>query len=91
MKQFLKYVLATITGIFLLTFIFFIIFAGIISSTSKKQDVDVKDNSVLHLKLNYQIFDRPQNDPFDIFAASLSGDMNRPIGLYDIVTSIQHA
>ncbi|MFT5725389.1 MAG: protease-4 [Bacteroidia bacterium] len=91
MKQFLKYVLATITGIFLLTFIFFIVFAGIISSSSKKQTVDVKDNSVLHLKLNYQINDRPQDNPFEIFAASLSSDMNKPVGLYDIVTSIEHA
>lgn len=91
MKQFLKYVLATITGIFLLTFIFFIVFAGIIASSSKKQTVDVEDNSILHLKLNYQIYDRPQDNPLDIFAASLSGDMNRPVGLYDIVTCIEHA
>lgn len=91
MKQFFKYVLATITGVFLLMFIFFIVFASIIASSSKKQTVDIEDNSVLHLKLNYQIKDRPQDNPLDIFAASLTGDMNRPVGLYDIVTCIEHA
>lgn len=91
MKQFLKYVLATITGIFLLMFIFFIVFAGIIASSSKKQTVEVEDNSILHLKLNYQIYDRPQDNPLEILAASLSGEMNKPVGLYDIVTCIEHA
>jgi protease IV len=91
MKQFLKYVLATITGLFLLMFIFFIVFAGMIASSSKKQTVKVKDNSILHLKLNYQIFDRPQDNPLDIFAASLSGDADRPVGLYDIVSCINKA
>ncbi len=91
MKQFLKYVLATITGIFLLMFIFFIVFASMVASSSKKQTVKIEDNSVLHLKLNYQIFDKPQNNPFDAFAASLTGDVNKPVGLYDIVNSIEHA
>ena len=62
-----------------------------VASSSKKQTVKVEDNSVLHLKLNYQIFDKPQNNPIDAFAASLTGDMNKPVGLYDIVNSIEHA
>ncbi len=91
MKQFFKYVLATITGLVLLFFIFFIVIAGMISSSSKKETVKLEKNSVLHVKLNYQINDRPQDDPFDIFTATLTGDMVRPVGLYDIVTSIEEA
>jgi len=91
MKQFFKYVLATITGVTLLGFIFFLILFSMAVNSGKNQKVTVKDNSILHLKLNYQIFDKPKSDPFDLFTASLMGEFVKPVGLYDIVTSIEHA
>lgn len=91
MKQFFKYVLATITGLVMLMFVFFIVFAGMIASSKRSQTVEIKDNSVLHVKLNYNITDRPHDNALELLAASLSGENMKPVGLYDILTSIEHA
>ena len=73
MKSFLKYTLASTVGVFLAGFFLFIIsmamIGAMISSVSmgKKQTVSVKENSVLHLKLNKAVVDRAPKDPFENF------------------------
>lgn len=66
MKQFFKYVLATIVGISAVSiigiFLFFIIIGVLISSTEKQ--VSVENNSMLILNLDRQIVDRAPNSPF---------------------------
>lgn len=91
MKQFFKYVLATITGLVALMLIFFLLFASIVASSSKGKEVTVKDNSVLHIKLNYMLQDRPHDNPFDQIAFDLSGGDEAPVGLIDVIQCLEKA
>jgi protease-4 len=92
MKEFFKYVLATVVGVIVVSIIGFFLFfmtIGIIISATEKQ-VSVQNNSMLVLDLERQIVDRAPNDPFE--------DLDIPgfpqlktIGLDDIQTSLQKA
>jgi protease IV len=92
MKEFFKYVLATVVGIIAVSiigfFLFFMIIGILISSTEKQ--VTVQNNSMLVIDLESQIVDRAPNDPFQ--------DLDIPgfpqlktIGLDDIQTSLDKA
>ncbi len=92
MKNFFKYVVATITGIiivnilFLLIFIGFIGFVNILSETTPP----VKNNSVLYIDLKYPISDRVSNNPLDNFVfQTMSSQKN--IGLKSVINSIKYA
>ena len=70
MKEFLKYTFATIVGLFI-TFIFlgvllFFTVMGLISSSSKKT-VSVKDNSILELRVDYDVPERTDADLLSLF------------------------
>lgn len=92
MKTFLKMLLATIVGgliVFLLVFFTFMGILGIIASSSR-QPVQVKPNTVLHLKLNQVITDRSSKNPFEGF--SFPDFKPTPaLGLNDILASIKKA
>lgn len=67
MKQFFKFVFASMLGIFL-SIVLFIIFisiitAGLINSSNSK--VEIKDNSILHINLNYPILERANPNPLE--------------------------
>jgi protease-4 len=89
MKDFLKYVLATITGIIVLGLImgiFFVIsLVGLAASSAST--VPVEKNSVFTFMLSGQVDERVQED----FVAQLSGQVSENMGLDDIVTSIKKA
>ncbi len=89
MKSFLKYTLATIVGIFLSTLLFFFLLILIISASSSEKPVEVKDNSILYLKLNDKIVDRTVDNPFDFLPTGLP--MVREMGLNDILDCIKKA
>lgn len=93
MKQFFKYVFATITGLiitfFLVLLLFIVIIGGIISSASSEKTVNVKANSVLHLKLTTPVSERTPNNPFKQF--NFSSLSEKPIGLNDILKNIHKA
>lgn len=94
MKQFFKYVLATITGLIitlvLVVLFFVVLIAGIISSASDEKSVTVKPNSVLHLKFEAPIGERTDKNPFKNFDfSSMSG--KKDIGLNDILENIKKA
>lgn len=89
MKSFLKYTLATIVGIFLSTLLFLFFLILIISASSKDKPVEVKDNSILYLKLSDRIVDRTVDNPFDFFPTGLP--MVHEIGLNDILDGIKKA
>ncbi|MCA1758160.1 MAG: S49 family peptidase, partial [Bacteroidales bacterium] len=92
MKEFFKYVLATVVGVFAVSIIGFLLFfmvIGILISATEKQ-VSVQNNSMLVLDLERQIVDRAPNDPFQ--------DLDIPgfpqlktIGLDDIQTALEKA
>jgi len=92
MKDFFKYVLATIVGILAISIVsmilFFMVF-GILVSVSEKK-VTVQDNSLLVMNLERQIVDRAPRDPFQ--------DLNIPgfermktIGLDDVRNALMKA
>lgn len=90
MKQFLKYVLATITGLFLFIIISFFILAGIAASAGSEKKAVVETNSVLKMNLNYTIPEKTNDNPF----AGLSlGNLkpNKAIGLTEIREVIKKA
>lgn len=96
MKQFFKFMFASMLAMLVTFFITMIIFVAIIgtiisSATSTTEKVvDVKDNSVLHLKFDYQINDRTSNNPFENFDFSTFKTQDN-LGLDKILSNIEKA
>lgn len=69
MKDFLKYILATVVGILLYSIISSLIFFGIIGAIAAAGDKEAKiePNTILFLKLDKPIVDRASKNPFDDF------------------------
>ena len=90
MKDFLKYVLATITGIILLSVIIGILsvisLVGLAAS-SAGSTTSVKDNSVFTLSLSGIMNERSQDNPLGL----LTGQVTEPLGLDMILSAIQKA
>ncbi|RYU89911.1 signal peptide peptidase SppA [Mucilaginibacter terrigena] len=89
MKQFFKFVFATIVGFTVIVVIGFAILLGIIGVASSEKAVEVDANSVLHIKFDYQINERTPNNPFNNLP--FFGDKKRDLGLNDILASIKKA
>jgi len=89
MKDFLKFTLATITGLMLvgaiLTFFSIVVLVGLIASS--EPTVQVKPNSVFVLNLNKPLSERAVEDPITI----LMGEDYANIGLNEVLTSIKKA
>ncbi|MFD1255871.1 signal peptide peptidase SppA [Mucilaginibacter terrae] len=90
MKQFFKFVLATIVGVFLVSIIMLIIVVGIVVSASSDSDKPVDDNSILNISFKNAIPERTPNNPFAALSA-FGFDENKSIGLNDILASIKKA
>ena len=88
--NFLRNLLATILGLFIFTFLCFLLFIGIISIASTEKEVQLADASILHLKLNRPIVERKTEDPFAAFNEALGGGEGA-IGLKEIKEAIYHA
>ncbi|MFD2933926.1 signal peptide peptidase SppA [Spirosoma flavum] len=90
MRQFLKYVLATIVGLLLFSFIGFLLLIGLgnaLSSSDKK--TTVKENTVLKIELDKPIEERSVDNPFNGFGpVSGSGDA---IGLIELKKTLKEA
>ena len=90
MKQFLKFTLATIVGIFLFTVISFFVLAGIAAAAGGKKQIEVPANSVLKLDLNYSIPEQTTDNPFqDIDFSSFKP--KSALGLLDVLKTIELA
>ena len=92
MKQFFKYVLATVVGIVISLIVVFLLFMGIagaIVSTADKE-VKVEPNSILYVDLKQEIVDRSTDDPFSGFDFT-SLQPNSPMGLNQILKAIANA
>ncbi len=92
MKEFFKYVLATITGIVVISiigFVFLLMIIGAIVASTEKQ-VTVENNSMLVIDMSHRLVDRARNDPFeDLNIPGLS--VVKSLGLDDIATSLENA
>lgn len=89
MKDFLKFTLATITGIVLATILLFFISILMIfgMATSSGTETQVRKNSIMMLDLNGTLLERSQENPFDF----LMEEDYRTYGLEDILSSIRKA
>lgn len=89
MKDFFKYTLATITGLVIsgviLLIITILMIVGITSSSSSS--TTVKSNSIMMLKLDGELSERTQDEPW----SKILGDDHTSIGLEDILSSITKA
>jgi protease IV len=92
MKEFFKYVLATIVGIFAVSIIGMILFGMVIGAliASTEKQVAVENNSILVLDLSRQIVDRAPNDPFEDLDI-LGFNQVKTLGLDDIFSSLENA
>lgn len=98
MKQFFKFMLASIAGtiisMFLFFFIFIIVIGGAISSAfsqfdQSSKDTSVSDNTILHIKLDQPIVDRGPEDQFNLDFGIFS--KISPLGLNQILKNIREA
>ena len=89
MKEFFKYVLATVTGIILVAIIMGIL--AVISlvglAASSASTTNVEDNSVFVLSLSGTLNERTAEDPL----ASLTGEVSENIGLDKLLNAIKKA
>lgn len=90
MWKFIKYVLATVVGLFLFMFIGLFILIGIAASAGKEKAVTVKPNSVLKVDLNYDIPEKTNSNPFSSFDYG-SLKPKKATGLNDIVAGLRKA
>jgi len=94
MREFFKYVFATMVGIILSTVFIFILFivlvVGIVASIDDTKKVDVASNSVLYLNLDQNIKERTPNKTFDNLPIIGSG-AGKSIGFNDIIIALKRA
>jgi len=89
MKSFFKTLLATVVGFFVSLILLFVVFASIIAGVAgsfSKEEVTVKDNSILTIDLGGVIDEREIDNPFE----EIMGENNK-IGLRELLRSIAHA
>jgi protease-4 len=93
MKQFFKFMFASMLGFLLTWVIVFVVFIGIIVSAlsfGKDKKVTIEPNSILEITLNTPIQERAGSNPFENFDF---GNMksNQALGLDQILKSIKEA
>ena len=92
MKSFLKYLLASVLGVLIGFMLVFFIFMGIIGVmiASADRTVDVRPNTLFHMRLDQPIIDRASKNPFDGFDFINMRPVSR-LGLHDILENIEKA
>lgn len=93
MKDFFKFMFASMLGFLLMSIIVFFLFMGMIASFAtfmEKESVKVDENTVLHIKFDTDIRDRSSSDPFsEIDFASMKPISS--LGLNDILENLDKA
>lgn len=94
MKQFFKFMFASMLGVFLsfavAFIIFFVLIGSIVSSSSSDKQPSLSSNSILKIELDKAIKDRPSNNPFDNFDFNSFEDKT-PLSLKNIIDNIKKA
>lgn len=92
MKQFFKFTLASFLGVLFCTIFVFLVLSGILGSmmTTKESVPEIKDNSVLLIRLDKPIYDREVSDISSI-AGAIGGETVGNIGLTEFIYVIQRA
>jgi len=89
MKQFFKFVLASMVALIITGIIFVVVIIAIIASSSDKTVV-VDSNSILHIQFNKPITERTPDNPLKDLPF-LGLDQDESIGLNDILSNIKKA
>ncbi|MEY5068955.1 MAG: hypothetical protein RLZ47_817 [Bacteroidota bacterium] len=94
MKEFFKFVFASMLGVILSFFVLILIsvftIIGIASTVGEESKVEVEDQSVMHLRLDYPIAERTSKNPLESLGV-FGFENERNIGLNDILISIEKA
>lgn len=94
MKEFFKYVLATIVGVvvsFILCILFLVvIIVGAVKSSISEEKVSIRNNSVLFLNLDQAITERTAEDPFSKLPI-VGSNGEKTIGFNDIIQALKAA
>ncbi|MCF8304264.1 MAG: signal peptide peptidase SppA [Bacteroidales bacterium] len=93
MKQFFKFMFASMLGSFLTAVVLFFITMGFINyavSLTQQKAFDVPENAVLHLKLDKPIQDRTPKSPFANFDFQ-TFEPAKSLGLNDLLKNIEKA
>jgi protease-4 len=92
MKQFFKFVFASMVGIIFSSILLFVIFiVGVTAIVSSSKDtIEVSENTILYVNLNLPITERSSSNPLDnLDLGPFKGD--KVLGLDDILKSIKNA
>lgn len=94
MKQFFKFMFASMLGFILSAIVLFILFvgivAGLVASIEETEVADVEENSILHIKLDEEIIERSSKNPFRNFNYK-DFSPEPSLGLDDILANIRKA
>ena len=93
MKQFFKFMFASMLGFFLTFVIILFLMIGVIASIatfSSKDDAPVQSGSVLRLSLSSELSDREGQNPFEAFDF-MSMSFRRSTGLNELLDNIEKA
>lgn len=93
MKQFFKFMFASMLGFFLSFLVVLFIFFGMLASLAsftKKDAVQVPAKSVLHLNFEAEVVDRGGQNPFENMDF-MSLSPGQTIGLNDLITNLEKA
>jgi protease-4 len=92
MKQFFKFVFASMVGFFLTSLIIggivVLFIVGLVAAAGSEKQVEVEPNSIIHINFTNSIPERtPRKSPLDL----LGLEENKTIGLNDILANIKRA
>jgi protease-4 len=93
MKQFFKFMFASLLGTLLTFLVIFLFFAAIIAgivASAESDEVDIKAHTLLYANWKTPIKDRSSDNPFEGFDFATM-DSNKPLGLNDILKSLEKA
>lgn len=94
MKSFFKYVLATVTGLFISFLLLFIVGAiiigALVSSAMKEQTTTVAENSILTVRMDFTVTERTVPNPFEDLDLP-NFYVNKTLGLEDILSRLEAA
>ncbi len=94
MKEFFKFVFASMIGFILSFFLVFILLIALIvamvSSAGSEGKISATSNSIMHISLDYPIKERADKNPFSEFGL-MGFDNKKRIGLNEILLSLEEA
>ncbi len=93
MKDFFKFMFASMLGTLIMSVILFFIFMGIVASFAtmmEKEETKIADNTLLHIELNTPVNDRAPKEPFSDFDFATM-ETRTTLGLNDILKNLDKA